>query len=92
MAKKKKVKEEKPIKGFEVKPPKPEKKRAKKQKLKKYDPCELADKKSGDVVLLNGLDIDNVYIAFPKEGQGMSAVNLKQMDYALKLSDLLDSI
>ena len=85
---KKKIKEDKPIKGFEPKPEK--KKKAKKKEPKKYNPFELADKKSGDVILLNGLDIDNVYIAYPIEGEGMLATNYKQMDYALKLTELLD--
>ena len=89
---KKKIKKEKPVKGFEPKEEKKKPVKKKKIELKKYEPSELANKKSGDVILLNGLDLKNVYIAYPIEGEGMSAVNLKQMDYAINLSELVEEL
>jgi len=84
MVKKKTVKKAKPVRGF-----KPKTKKVKRQKIKHYDPQEIANMKSGEVVLLNGLDLDNVYIAYPLEGEGMVATNLKHMSYAVKLTDLI---
>ena len=83
---KKTIKKEKPVKGFE---PKKEKK-PNKVMLKKYSPQELGNLKSGEAILLDIEMIDKYYIAYPFDQEGFVGTNLKQMDFAVKLSDILE--
>ncbi|NQU99436.1 MAG: hypothetical protein HQ538_01750 [Parcubacteria group bacterium] len=83
------------VKKSKVEEPKEEKKekKEKKPKLTKYLASELRNKKTGEVDIIDGTKLDNVYVCYPIEGEGISITSdFKTLKEAYNLKEIMDIV